>query len=69
MGLHCVPRTRCLSKLSGITVKNLFLHPKYCCTLKFKHIYKSKMSPKDADGMANSADPYQTAPAYMSKNL
>ena len=37
-------------------------------------LYHTVMSPNDADGMANSVDPDQTAPAlfaqvYLSKNL
>ena len=32
-------------------------------------LYHRVMSPNDADGMANSVDPDQTAQAYLSENL
>ena len=59
--------------------------PKNCCNhskIWTMWVYHRVMSPKDADGMANSADPDQTAPvgavwsgsalfaqAYLSENL
>ena len=50
---------------STVKLLNKFGHPKKCCnypktgTVSF---YYRVMGPKDADGMANSGDPYQTAP-------
>ena len=45
--------------------KYLFGHPKNCCNYpKIRTVwpYHRVMSPKDADRMANSVDPDQTAP-------
>ena len=68
LGPNCLPRLSA-DDIDRQRVKYCnspkFWIPKYCCNhpkILTNWLYSREMSPKDADGIANSEDPDQTAP-------